>query len=143
MSVSRVRNDGPHFGLIVLRHMASLFCHQRGSQSSYGALVRCIESLASSSISSTWFRGQIRSNFVFVCKHVPFTILRNKKRNKNRGTMPACGRCRPADDAALKDLINLLKLICQGGSFWTNRAEAHGQLVLSPTRLPEQLRSYR
>ena len=30
-----------------------------------------------------------------------------------------------------------------GGSFWTNRAEAHGQLVLSPTRLPEQLRSSR
>ena len=30
-----------------------------------------------------------------------------------------------------------------GGSFWTNRAEAHGQLVLSPVRLPEQLRSSR
>ena len=30
-----------------------------------------------------------------------------------------------------------------GGSFWTNRAEAHGQLVLSPMRLPEQLRSSR
>ena len=29
------------------------------------------------------------------------------------------------------------------GSFWTNRAEAHGQLVLSPVRLPEQLRSSR
>ena len=26
-----------------------------------------------------------------------------------------------------------------GGAFWTNRAEADGQLVLSPTRLPEQL----
>ena len=31
----------------------------------------------------------------------------------------------------------------RGGSFWTNRAEAHGQLVLSPMRLPEQLRSSR
>ena len=30
-----------------------------------------------------------------------------------------------------------------GGSFWTNRAEAHGQLVLSPMRLPEQLRTSR
>ena len=30
-----------------------------------------------------------------------------------------------------------------GGAFWTNRAEAHGQLVLSPMRLPEQLRSSR
>ena len=30
-----------------------------------------------------------------------------------------------------------------GGSLWTNRAEAHGQLVLSPMRLPEQLRSSR
>ena len=30
-----------------------------------------------------------------------------------------------------------------GGSFWTNRAEAHGQLVFSPVRLPEQLRSSR
>ena len=29
------------------------------------------------------------------------------------------------------------------GAFWTNRAEAHGQLVLSPVRLPEQLRSSR
>ena len=29
-----------------------------------------------------------------------------------------------------------------GGSFGTNRAEAHGQLVLSPVRLPEQLRSF-
>ena len=27
-----------------------------------------------------------------------------------------------------------------GGTFWTNRAETHGQLVLSPMRLPEQLR---
>ena len=30
-----------------------------------------------------------------------------------------------------------------GGSFSTNRAEAHGQLVLSPLRLPEQLKSSR
>ena len=30
-----------------------------------------------------------------------------------------------------------------GGLFCTNRAEAHGQLVLSPMRLPEQLRSIR
>ena len=29
----------------------------------------------------------------------------------------------------------------QGGGIWTNRAEAHGQLALSPVRLPEQLRS--
>ena len=29
------------------------------------------------------------------------------------------------------------------GGIWTNRAEAHGQLVLSPVRLPEQLRSSR
>ena len=29
------------------------------------------------------------------------------------------------------------------GSFLTNRAEAHGQLVLPPVRLPEQLRSSR
>ena len=28
-------------------------------------------------------------------------------------------------------------------SIWTNRAEAHGQLVLSPLRLSEQLRSCR
>ena len=28
-------------------------------------------------------------------------------------------------------------------AFWTNRAEAHGQLVLSPVRGPEQLRSSR
>ena len=28
-------------------------------------------------------------------------------------------------------------------AFWTNRAEAHGQLVLSPMRLPEQLRNFR
>ena len=34
-------------------------------------------------------------------------------------------------------------LVGVGGSFWTNRAEAHGQLVLSPVRLPEQLRSSR
>ena len=37
-----VAPQGGHFGLIVLRHTASLFCHQRGSQSSYGALVNGI-----------------------------------------------------------------------------------------------------
>ena len=37
-----VASQGGHFGLIVLRHTASLFCHQRGSQSSYGALVNGI-----------------------------------------------------------------------------------------------------
>ena len=31
----------------------------------------------------------------------------------------------------------------KGVAFWTNRAEAHGQLVLSPLRLPEQLQSSR
>ena len=41
------------------------------------------------------------------------------------------------------ELIDLKDVIDQGGSFWTNRAEAHGQLALSPTRLPEQLRSSR
>ena len=54
-----------HFGLIVLRHMASLFCHQPGSQSSYGALVRSIKSLASRSIDSTWSRCVNR--FIFRC----------------------------------------------------------------------------
>ena len=32
-------------------------------------------------------------------------------------------------------------VVAPGGGIWTNRAEAHGQLVLSPVRLPEQLRS--
>ena len=31
----------------------------------------------------------------------------------------------------------------QGGTFGTNHAEAHGQLVLSPMRLPGQLRTSR
>ena len=40
-------------------------------------------------------------------------------------------------------LFLLLSSSLTGGSFWTNCAEAHGQLVLSPVRLPEQLRSSR
>ena len=36
------QGGGDHFGLIVLRHTASLFCHQSGSQSNYGALVNGI-----------------------------------------------------------------------------------------------------
>ena len=43
--------------------LATLFCHQRGSQSSYGALVRCIKILSPRSIDSTWSRGLIRSIF--------------------------------------------------------------------------------
>ena len=134
---------GEPFGLIVLRHTANLFCHQRGSHSSYGALGRCIESLASSTISSTWSRGQIRSIVVSFCKHVPFAISRHKTRKTKRSrddaglrTMPPCGRCRPADDVDRGTMST-------GGAFWTNRAEADGQLVLSPMRLPEQLRTSR
>ena len=56
---------GGHFGVIVLRHTASLFCHHRGSQSSYGALVRCFKIVSSRSIDSTWSRGRIRSIFEF------------------------------------------------------------------------------
>ena len=55
------------------------------------------------------------------------------------------------DDGAIKTVSYSLiaaELVCitgaePRGSFWTNRAEAHGQLVLSPVRLPEQLRSSR
>ena len=64
MAMAMVMGGG-HFGLIVLRHTASLFCHQRGSQSSYGALVRCIKSLTPSCIDSTWFRGLFF--IVFLC----------------------------------------------------------------------------
>ena len=62
-----------HFGLIVLRHTASLFCHQRGSQSSYGALVRCIKSLTPSSIVSPWSRGLF---CCFLCFLLKILILR-------------------------------------------------------------------
>ena len=45
-------------------------------------------------------------------------------------------------------LLVVVVVVASQGAFWTNRAEAHraeahGQLVLSPTRLPEQLRSSR
>ena len=68
-----VASQGAHFGLIVLRHTASLFCHQLGSQSSYGALVRCIQSLMPSSIDPP---GPEACFFVFLfcCKHVRFAI---------------------------------------------------------------------
>ena len=39
--------------------------------------------------------------------------------------------------------LMLLSSSPQGGTFWSNRAEAHGQLVLSPVKLPEQLRRSR
>ena len=49
--------------------------------------------------------------------------------------------------AGLLLLLLLLLFCCRrrltGGSFWTNRAEAHCRLVFSPVRLPEQLRSSR
>ena len=43
----------------MLRHSPSLFCHQWGPQSSYGALVRSIQSLSPSSIVSTWSQGKL------------------------------------------------------------------------------------
>ena len=137
-----VASQGGHFGLIVLRQTASLFCHQRGSQSSYGALVRCIESLASSTIRFSWSRGQF---VLFLCffQRCSFCDLKTKNANKKcRGTMPACGRCRPADDAGLRTMPPCGRCRpADDAALRTNRAEGHGQLVLSPTMLPEQLRS--
>ena len=59
---------------------------------------------------------------------------------------PPWGRClQGAVDA--RWVVVVFVVACRrrltGGSFWTNRAEAHGQLVLSPMRLPEQLRTSR
>ena len=65
-----VAPQGGHFVLIVLRHTASLFCQNFFRQYRYGALVNSIESLASSTISSTWSRGLNRSIFVFFAKNV-------------------------------------------------------------------------
>ena len=41
---------GGSYGLIVLRHAASLLCHQGGSHSSVGAVVRCSDHAISVSI---------------------------------------------------------------------------------------------
>ena len=104
----RRRLTGGHFGLIVLRHTASLFCHQRGSQSSYGALVRCIKSLASSTLRFSWSRGLNRSISVFFVfrKNDPFTILRHKKtQNKQVAALSGLQRvARPqATDCLLRE----------------------------------------
>ena len=63
---------------------------------------------------------------------------------------PPWGRClQGAVDARWVVVVVAVVVVCcrrrptWGGSFWTNRAEAHGQLVLSPMRLPEQLRTSR
>ena len=65
------------------------------------------------------------------------------------------GRCLQGAVAARWVVVVVCLLLCccccccllssspQWVSFWTNRAEARGQLVLSPVRLPEQLRSSR
>ena len=57
---------------------------------------------------------------------------------------PPLGRClQGAVDAPWVVVVCCCCRRPTGGSFWTNRAEAHGQLVLPPVRLPEQLRSSR
>ena len=58
---------------------------------------------------------------------------------------PPWGRCQQGAVDARWVVVVVVVVCCRptGGSFWTNRAEAHGQLVLSPMRLPEQLRSSR
>ena len=61
---------------------------------------------------------------------------------------PPWGRClQGAVDVRWVVALRCVALRCRrrltGGSFWTNRAEAHDQLVLSPVRLQEQLRSSR
>ena len=45
--------------------------------------------------------------------------------------------------AELLLVVVVVVVVASQGAFWTNRAEGHGQLVLSPTRLPEQLQSSR
>ena len=63
---------------------------------------------------------------------------------------PLWGRCvQGAVDAPWVVVVAVVVVVCCLSSsphreaFWTNHVEAHGQLVLSPMRLPEQLRSSR
>ena len=63
-----VASQGGHFGLIVLRHTASLFCQNFFRQYRYGALVNSIESLASSTLRFSWSRTLNRSIFMFFDK---------------------------------------------------------------------------
>ena len=55
---------------------------------------------------------------------------------------PPWGRCVQGVDAA-RWVVVVVVVASQGGAFWTNRAEAHGQLVLSPIMFPISLRSSR
>ena len=90
--------QGGRCGLIVLRHTASLFCHQRGSQSSYGPLDSSYGIEFSRLSRFRARRGQIRSIFVLFCKNAPFAIKQcrffEKKIRKQKGKAAIANRYR-------------------------------------------------
>ena len=85
VGTSQGPSGGGHFGLIVLRHKATSFCHQRGSQSSYGALVRWDKNPLVEIYRSPLVPRPNSLYFFVFHKKVPFAIKKNDLLEVARG----------------------------------------------------------